>query len=178
MRKNWRRFWVQHIPWISKILFCFWIEAYFFFFWNGHIRNVVSTLPNVVKIDVENDNVVSTLSNVVQFNVEIHNVVERRKFQRWRTQRCFNVDLTLCDVATSYQPKNNVNRRRNVCWKDMSHQDTRANFILLLEAYHWHKSKTEEVPGRNPEELYKKSFLNQIVCFQFLPKAFGHKGRT
>ena len=43
-----------------------------FFF---QIRNVVSTLPNVVKIDVENDNVVSTLSNVVQFNVEIHNVV-------------------------------------------------------------------------------------------------------
>ena len=44
------------------------------FFSNGHIRNVVSTLPNVVKIDIENDNVVSTLSNVVQFNVEIHNV--------------------------------------------------------------------------------------------------------
>ena len=46
-----------------------------FFFLNGHIRNVVSTMPNVVKIDVENDNVVSTLSNVVQFNVEKHNVV-------------------------------------------------------------------------------------------------------
>ena len=45
------------------------------FFSNGHIRNVVSTLPNVVKIDVENDNVVSTLSNVVQFNIEKHNVV-------------------------------------------------------------------------------------------------------
>ena len=46
-----------------------------YFFSNGHIRNVVSTLPNAVKIDVENDNVVSTLSNVVQFNVEKHNVV-------------------------------------------------------------------------------------------------------
>ena len=57
------------------------------FFSNGHIPNVVSTLPNVVKIDVENDNVVSTLSNVVQvnvvstllsvvnFNVDVHNVV-------------------------------------------------------------------------------------------------------
>ena len=41
----------------------------FFLKKNGYIRNVVSTLPNVVKIDVENDNVVSTLSNVVQFNV-------------------------------------------------------------------------------------------------------------
>ena len=44
------------------------------FFSNGHICNVVSTLPNVVKIDVENDNVVSMLSNVVQFNVGVHNV--------------------------------------------------------------------------------------------------------
>ena len=44
------------------------------FFSNGHIRNVVSTLPNFMKIDVENDNVVSMLSNVVQFDVEIDNV--------------------------------------------------------------------------------------------------------
>ena len=42
---------------------------------NGHIRKIVSTLPNVVKIDVENDYVVSTLPNVVQFHVEKHNVV-------------------------------------------------------------------------------------------------------
>ena len=44
------------------------------YFSNGYIFNVVSTLPNVVKIYVEND-VVSTLSNIVQLNVEIHNVV-------------------------------------------------------------------------------------------------------
>ena len=42
---------------------------------NGHIHNIVSTLPNVVKIDVENDNVVSTFSNVVQVNDEKNNVV-------------------------------------------------------------------------------------------------------
>ena len=71
--KNFKRFWVQHIPRSSKILLCFWIEASLFS--NGHIRNVVSTLPNVVKIDVKNDNVVSTLSNVVQFKVVIHNIV-------------------------------------------------------------------------------------------------------
>ena len=47
------------------------------FFPNGHIRNVVSTLP----IDVEDHNFVSTLSNV-QFNFEIYNVVERCRFQR------------------------------------------------------------------------------------------------
>ena len=111
MRKNWRRFWVQHIPWISKILFCFWIEAYLFFvvfFWNGYIRNVVSTLPNV-KIDVENKNVVSTLSNVFQFNAEIHNVVSTLLNVVGFNVDVHNVDLTLCDVATSsYQPKSNV----------------------------------------------------------------------
>ena len=35
-------------------------------------------------------------------------VVRRCTFQRWNTQRCFNVDLTLSDVATSHQPKDNV----------------------------------------------------------------------
>ena len=53
------------------------LNRHLIFFSNGHIRNVVPTLPNVVKIDVENDNVVLTLSNIeiVQFNIEIHNVV-------------------------------------------------------------------------------------------------------
>ena len=46
----------------------------FFFFSNGPVH-VVAMLPNVVKIDVENDNVVLTFSNLVQFNVEKHNVV-------------------------------------------------------------------------------------------------------
>ena len=53
----------------------------------GHIRNVVSTLPNVVKIDVENDNVASTLSNVAQFNIEIHNVASTLIW-RCATQHC------------------------------------------------------------------------------------------
>ena len=92
------------------------------FFSNGYIHNVVSTLPNVVKIGVENNNVVSTLSFVVQFKVEKHNVVSTLfyvvKFNVdvhnvvstliWRcttSRRHINVDLTLCDVATSYQPK-------------------------------------------------------------------------
>ena len=99
----------------QKCYFVF--ESRLNFFSNDHVRNVVSTSPSDVKIDVENENVVSTLSNVVQFNVQIHNIVESCKFQRWRTQRCFNVDLTLCDVAASYQPKKKtLNRRRNVSW--------------------------------------------------------------
>ena len=39
-----------------------------------HIKNVVSTLVNVVKLDVENDNIVSALPNVVHMNVEIDKV--------------------------------------------------------------------------------------------------------
>ena len=109
--KNEEKCWVQDILWSSKILFSFWNEAYIFFS-NSHIHNVVSTLHSVVKIDVENDNVVLTLSNIVQFNVEKYNVVSTLfyvgNFNVDIQQRCFNVDLTLCDVAPSYQPKNNV----------------------------------------------------------------------
>ena len=36
------------------------------------------------------------------------NIVRRYKFQRWNTQRCFNFDLTLSHVATSHQPKDNI----------------------------------------------------------------------
>ena len=84
------------------------------------MHNVVSTLLNVVKIDVENDIVVSTLSNVVQiklemdnvdwtflnvinFNVEVHNVVSTLI---WR-----------CTTLRRYTTlKTTLNRRLNVCW--------------------------------------------------------------
>ena len=58
---------------VQKYYFVF--ESKLIFFSNGHIRNVVSTLPNVVNIDVEKHNLVSTLLYVVNFNVDIHNVV-------------------------------------------------------------------------------------------------------
>ena len=94
----------------QKYYFVF--ESRLNFFSNGHIRNVVSTLPNVVKINVENDNVVSTLPNVVQFNVEIHNVVSTFlnnvnfnvdvhnvvSMLIWRcatSRRCINLKITL-----------------------------------------------------------------------------------
>ena len=53
----------------------------------GHFHNVVSTFTNVVRISMENNNVVyinieirnidSTLFDVLNSNVEIHNVVSR-----------------------------------------------------------------------------------------------------
>ena len=49
------------------------IFSVFQLFENGHINNVVSTLINVVKLDVENNNIVWTLSNVVNINIEIDN---------------------------------------------------------------------------------------------------------
>ena len=72
-------------------------------FSNGHICNVVSTLPNVVKIDIENNNVVATLLNVVNFNVEVHNIVSTLISRCVTSRRHINLNTTL-------------NRRWNVCW--------------------------------------------------------------
>ena len=91
-----------------------------FFFSNGHIRNVVSTLPNVVKIDVENDSVVSVLSNVVQFNVEKHSVVSTLFYVVNFSVEIHNiVSKLIWRCATSRRhinPKTMWNRRWNVCW--------------------------------------------------------------
>ena len=91
------------------------------FFSNGHIRNVVSTLPNVVKIDFENDNVVSTLSNVVQFNVEKYNVVSTLfNFVNFSVDVHNIVSTLIWRCATSRRQinlKTTLNRCWNVCWE-------------------------------------------------------------
>ena len=105
-----RRFWVQHILWNLKMLFCFRIET---FFSNGHIHNVVSTLSNVVQVNVEKH-------NVVNFNVDIHNVVtmllwrcatSRRHIKLKTTlNRCWNacmVDIVRCQDETWKSQKYN-----------------------------------------------------------------------
>ena len=43
-------------------------------FENDHFQNVVSTLINVGKLNVQYNNIVLTLSNIVYINVEIENV--------------------------------------------------------------------------------------------------------
>ena len=55
--------------WSSKIFFCTFQHSQ-----SGRIYNVVSTLINVVKLDVKNNDIVSTLSNVPNINVEKDNV--------------------------------------------------------------------------------------------------------
>ena len=90
------------------------------FLWNGLIGNVVSTLPNVVKTDVEIHNVVSKLPNVVQFNVEIHNVVSMLLNVVNFNVDVYNVASTMIwRCATSRRHVNlkaTLNRRWNVCW--------------------------------------------------------------
>ena len=119
MGKKWRKMLspTYFLKFKNIILF---LNRGLYFFSNGHIRNVVSTLPNVVKIDVENDNVVSTLSNVVQFNVEIHKVVSTLS-----NVVNFNVDVhnvvstLIWRCATSWRHinlKTTMNWRWNVCW--------------------------------------------------------------
>ena len=104
------------------------------FFSNGHIRNVVSTLPNVVKIGFENKSVVSTLSNVVHFNVEIYNVVSTLLNVVNFTVDVHNVVSTLIwRCATSRRHINlkaTLNRRWNVCCK--------VPLILLMPAFCLH----------------------------------------
>ena len=89
------------------------------FFSNGHIRKVVSTLPNVVKIDVETE-VISTLSNVVQFNVEIHDVLSMLLNVANYNVDVHNVVSTLiwrCVASRRHiNLKTTLNRLWNVCW--------------------------------------------------------------
>ena len=78
----------------QKYYFAF--ESTLIFFSNGYI-------PNIVKIDVENNNVVSMLLNVVNYNVDVHNVVSTMIWRCATWQRHINLKTTL-------------NRRWNVCW--------------------------------------------------------------
>ena len=113
---------------VQKYYFVF--ESRLIFFSNGHIRNVVSTLPNAVKIDVENDNVVSTLSNVVQFNVEIHNVVSTLLNLVNYNFDVNNVVSTLiwrCAMSRRHiNLKTTLSQRWSVCWVHFSIKKGRA----------------------------------------------------
>ena len=91
------------------------LKAYFHCFAKGPIHNVVLTLPNVVKPDVENNNVVSTLSDVVHIDVEIHNV----------DSTLFNVvnfDVEVHNVVSTLIWGCSTSRRRinlKQCWTDV-----------------------------------------------------------
>ena len=69
--------------------------------WND---NVVSTLSNVVHVNVGIHNVDSTLLDVVNFNVEIHNVASTLIWRCPTSRRCINQKIIL-------------KQRWNVCWE-------------------------------------------------------------
>ena len=108
--KNEKKIWVQQIIWSSKILFCFWIEAYFFFNWSysQSCFDVAQRRENRRWKWQRLFDIVQRCSIQHSKTQRCFNVVQCCKYQGWRTQRCFNIDLTLCDVATSYQPKSNA----------------------------------------------------------------------
>ena len=90
---KWRRFFEFGLFNLSgfylKIKKYFYVLSLFYnFFFNGHIHNVVSTLPNVVKIDTE----ISALSNVTQIKVEIDNI-------DWRLLNVLNSNVDVHNVA-------------------------------------------------------------------------------
>ena len=91
--KNEEKCWLQHILWSSKILFCFWIEPYIFFqmiIFATLFRRCL-TLKMITLFRCCLTLFSSTLKNTTLFYVVN-----------------FNIDVTLCDVATLYQPENNV----------------------------------------------------------------------
>ena len=67
------------------------------------MKNVVSTLFNVVEFNVEKHNVVSTLFNVVNFNVDVHNIVSTLIWRCATSRRHINL-------------KTMLNWRWNICW--------------------------------------------------------------
>ena len=101
---------------------------YFVLIRNGHFPSVVSTLTDLVKLDVEKDNVVSTLPNFSRINVEIHNVDSMLSNVANSNIEMHNDDLRFYHVATSYQPKDNV---------EATLKCLLGNFKQLLEKYKW-----------------------------------------
>ena len=96
---------------VNKIsIFCKW-------FHHVYIYYVISTLINILKLDVENIKLflrfltllISTLKyyNVVNVTLKPWNL-ETLQILTLTNRRCFNVALTLPNVATSYQHNNNV----------------------------------------------------------------------
>ena len=110
MGKKWGRFWVQYILWSSKILFLLLNRALIFFQMaiSATLFRRCPTLPqSTLKMTTYFD-VVQRCSIQRCIMQRCFIVVQRRKFKRSCIQRYFNVDLTLCNGATTYQPKNNV----------------------------------------------------------------------
>ena len=107
LRKNWRRFWVQHIPWISKILFCFWIEAYYYFFFEMVIfATLFRRCPTLWKSKLKTTTLFRRCLKLFNSTLKYTTLFQRCRMLIWRcatSRRHINLKATL-------------NRRWNVCW--------------------------------------------------------------
>ena len=138
---------------------------FFVFFRNGHFHNFVSTLTNVVKLDVEKDNVISTFSNVVHINVEIHSVdqtlfdVVNSNVEIHRS--CLNVDLRLYHVTTPYQPKHNVETTLK-CLLGCKALATSISVMCVTKSFKSNLSNT------NQKNTSRWLLLRSVISFQFV----------
>ena len=69
-------------------------SKFIFSFSNGHIHNVVLTLPNVLQMNVEINHVDSTLFNVINSNVDVHNVASTLIWRCTMSWRHINLKTT------------------------------------------------------------------------------------
>ena len=96
-------------------------------FKNGHIHNVVSTLINVMKLDVENNSIVLTLSNVININV---------KMLIWRFS---TLQISKLTYQTFFLCWFDIVRRRNVISHKQQHWNQVERFLgywrMLLKDY-------------------------------------------
>ena len=102
---------------------CVNLKWFFVLLGNSHFYNVVFTLTNVVKLNVEKSNVTSTLPNVVYINVEIRIVDSMLLDVVSSNVEIRNIVSTLIwRCPTSRRPinqKTTLKQRWNVCWVDI-----------------------------------------------------------
>ena len=133
---------------------------------SGHFHNVVLMFTYVVKTDVENKLCLCQRWNTQRW----FDVVRRCKFQHWNTQRCFNADRTLSHVATSRQPKDNVETTlKCLLGPYLSWQSTYPNLKttrhIKLEFFFWTKLLENLLLAKYL--IYVTAPLNSLKFFNF-----------
>ena len=136
---------------------CYFVLESRLFFSNGHIRNVVSTLSNVVQFDVE-IHVFSTLLNIVNYNVDVHNLVWMLIWRCATLWRHINLKTTL-------------NQRWNVCWNITWSCDVYKSYYLLLWTSYSHQIWTAvRAAGEKFIEHSRRMPVPSILCDQMTLK--------
>ena len=89
-------------------MYSIWNSLLFFFLEMVIFTTLFRRLPMLWNSTFKNENVFWRCLTLFISTLKYTTLIWRCKLQRWNTQSCFNVDLTLSHVATSYQPKDNA----------------------------------------------------------------------